>query len=257
MLVEQWLLWAGAGAFLLFGALSFVKIKKLPTYLAFGGCLCIIAALLLRWYDAGRAPWATLYETAALLALITGTAASYAYRRKVSASMYLALAGISILLLIFSALSWEASAPISPALESGWLLIHVPIVIAAYGLFTISFAASAAIIYFKVMGKGDDRVFQRLDKASYASAAIGLALLIVGIILGAIWAKAAWGAYWSWDPKEMWAFITAVVYGVYLLARKAGMKAEDAAYISILGFLSVIFTYIGVSYLIPGLHSYA
>jgi ABC-type transport system involved in cytochrome c biogenesis permease subunit len=85
----------------------------------------------------------------------------------------------------------------------------------------------------------------------------GLILLVSGIIIGAIWAKAAWGSYWSWDPKETWALITSITYAIYLSLRKAGMKNEDAAFISILGFLAVIFTYFGVSYLIPGLHSYA
>ncbi len=66
MLTEQWLLWIGAGGFLLFGISSLFRMKKWPTYVAFAGCLCIIAVLLLRWYTSGRAPWATLYETAAL-----------------------------------------------------------------------------------------------------------------------------------------------------------------------------------------------
>lgn len=255
-MTEQWLLWAGAGMFLLFIILSFFKFRKLPTYLAFAGCVCIMATLLLRWYDLGRAPWATLYETSALLALVTGTAASYVYRRKASSAMYLALAAVTVALLAFSAASWEANAQISPALESGWLLIHVPIVIVAYGMFAVSFAASAGYILLKILGRGDARTFKQLDKASYIGAAIGLALLAVGIILGALWAKAAWGSYWSWDPKELWALITAIVYAIYLAARKLGMKAEDAAFISILGFLAVIFTYFGVSYLIPGLHSY-
>ncbi len=86
------------------------------------------------------------------------------------------------------------------------------------------------------------------------SAIAGLALLIVGIIIGAMWAKISWGAYWSWDPKETWALITAIVYAVYIVARSAGMKAENAAFISILGFISVIFMYIGLAYIIPGLH---
>jgi cytochrome c-type biogenesis protein CcsB len=213
--------------------------------------------MLLRWYTSGRAPWATLYETAALLSLVTGIAASYSYRQKEAPVMYLALALITLILLVFAALSWDAATALPASLESGWLLVHVPVVILAYGLFTVSFAASAGFIALKVMGKKDSKAIQRLDRASYLSAAAGLALLIFGIVLGAMWAKVAWGAYWSWDPKETWSLITAIVYAIYLFARLRGMKAEDAAFISILGFLSVIFTYIGVSYIIPGLHSYA
>ncbi len=257
MLTEQWLLWAGAGAFLLFAASSVFRMKKWPTYVAFAGCLCIIAVMLLRWYTSGRAPWATLYETAALLSLVTGVAASYAYRRKESRAMYLTLDAITLILLVFSASSWEEKAVISPALQSSWLLVHVPILILAYGMFAVSFAASAGFMVLRVLGKKDNVAFKRLDRASYMSAIAGLVLLIVGIILGAMWAKIAWGTYWSWDPKETWALITAAIYAVYLIARGMGMKAEDAAFISILGFISVIFTYIGLSYIMPVVHGSA
>ena len=256
MLTEQWLLWAGAGAFLLFAGASLSRMKKWPTYIAFAGCLCIIAVLLLRGYMSGRAPWATLYETMALLSLVTGVAASYAYRRKESRVMYLTLDAITIILLAFSASSWEEKAAIPTALQSSWLLVHVPILIFAYGMFAVSFAASVGFMVLRALGKKEMSTFKRLDRASYMSAIAGLALLIAGIVLGAMWAKVAWGAYWSWDPKETWAIITAIVYTAYLVARGTGMKAENAAFISILGFLSVIFMYIGLAYIIPGLHGY-
>jgi ABC-type transport system involved in cytochrome c biogenesis permease subunit len=254
MLTEQWLLWIGAGAFLLFAISSLFRMKKWPTYVAFAGCLCIIAALLLRWYMSGRAPWATIYETAALLSLVTGAAASYAYRRKESRAMYLTLDVITLILLAYSAISWEAKATISPVIQSSWLYVHVPVLIIAYGLFAVSFAASAGFMILRVLGKRDKKVFGRLDRASYMSAIAGLVLLIAGVILGAMWAKITWGTYWSWDPKETWALITAVIYAVYIGARGMGMKAENAAFISILGFISVIFMYFGLAYIMPGLH---
>jgi ABC-type transport system involved in cytochrome c biogenesis permease subunit len=117
--------------------------------------------------------------------------------------------------------------------------------------------ASAALIYLTLKGKCDTSTPGRLDKIAYLSVLAGLVLLIAGTNMGALWAKAAWGSYWSWDPKETWALITIVIYSLYAVLRLRGIKGEDAAYVSLLGFLSVIFTYIGVSYLIPGLHSYA
>jgi ABC-type transport system involved in cytochrome c biogenesis permease subunit len=116
--------------------------------------------------------------------------------------------------------------------------------------------AAVAYIYLHIKGKGRD-ILERLDRIGYRSALAGLALLIVGTVMGAIWAKAAWGSYWSWDPKETWALLTIIIYMLYAVLRWRGMKGEDAAYLSLLGFLAVIFTYLGVSYLIPGLHSYA
>jgi cytochrome c-type biogenesis protein CcsB len=256
--MEEWLLWAGAVMFSAF-ALSAVLMKKgkLPSYCSFAGCLPVIAALLLRWYSLGRPPWATLYETAAMLALATGVASAYCYRRKETPALYLPLAFITVLLLAFSALSWEADPSLSPMLESGWLLVHVPVVILSYAMFAIASVASAALIALKALNKGDEGTFKRLDSISYALIVAGVALLVPGIIMGALWAKAAWGSYWSWDPKETWALITAIIYAVYLVVRKIGMKPEDAAFVSVLGLISIIFTYLGVSYLIPGLHSYA
>jgi len=154
--MEELLLWAGAVAFFVF-ALSAALLKKgkLPSYLAFAGCLLVIAALLLRWHTLGRPPWATLYETAALLALATGSASAYCYRKKETPALYLPLAAIAIALLAFSALSWEPGPSTSPALESGWLLIHVPVVILAYASLSVASIASAAAIALKAMGRGD------------------------------------------------------------------------------------------------------
>lgn len=256
--MEELLLWAGAVLFSAF-ALAALRLKndKLPSYLSFGGCLLVIAALLLRWYTLERPPWATLYETAALLALATGIASAYCYRKKETPALYLPLAFVAVILLIFSALAWEASPDLAPALDSGWLLVHVPVVILAYAAFAVASIASAALIALKAGNRGDRRTFERLDTIAYNLIIAGVALLALGIVMGAIWANAAWGSYWSWDPKETWALITLVLYVIYLIIRKTGVKPEDAAFVAILGFLSILFTYVGVSYLIPGLHSYA
>ncbi len=97
-----------------------------------------------------------------------------------------------------------------------------------------------------------------LENIMYQSVAVGFVFLTIGIILGAVWAKYAWGGYWSWDPKETWSLITWLVYAAYLHARYIkGLKGKPLAYFTILGFLSVIFTYYGVNLIIPGLHSYA
>jgi cytochrome c-type biogenesis protein CcsB len=255
--MERWLLVAGAAMYCIFmlGAL-FLK-NRSSLYFSLAGCLFVMAALLLRWYSAGRPPWTALYETAALLALIIMLVAAYLYRKGDAPILYFPLAGLAVALLAFSALSWGDSAPLPSALDSGWLLVHVPVVILSYGMFAVSFAASAGFITLRMMKKGDESTFKRLDSISYAFIVAGLALLAAGIAMGSIWANAAWGSYWSWDPKETWSLITAAIYAAYLAARAAGVKGEDAAFVSILGFLAVLFTYFGISYLIPGLHSYA
>ena len=93
---------------------------------------------------------------------------------------------------------------------------------------------------------------------AYRSVCLGLLLLTVTIITGAFWAKKAWGNYWSWDPKETWSLVTWIIYAIYLHLRiMRGWKGKAAAIFAVIGFACVIFTYIGVNTLLPGLHSYA
>lgn len=97
----------------------------------------------------------------------------------------------------------------------------------------------------------------QLDDVTYKMIAIGWPLLTAGIITGAVWANSAWGTYWSWDPKETWSLITWFVYAIYLHARYVrGWKGSQMAVISAVGFLAVIFTYLGVNLVLSGLHSY-
>jgi len=96
-----------------------------------------------------------------------------------------------------------------------------------------------------------------LDEVTYKSIAVGFPLLSLGIITGAIWADSAWGTYWSWDPKETWSLITWFVYALYLHSRFVrGWRGRKTAALSVFGFISVVFTYLGVNLLLSGLHSY-
>ncbi len=97
----------------------------------------------------------------------------------------------------------------------------------------------------------------QLDDVTYRMIAIGFPLLTGGIITGAVWANSAWGTYWGWDPKETWSLITWFIYAIYLHARYVrGWKGSQMAVISAVGFLAVIFTYLGVNLVLSGLHSY-
>jgi len=96
-----------------------------------------------------------------------------------------------------------------------------------------------------------------LDELSYKAIAVGFPLLTLGILTGAAWANYAWGTYWSWDPKETWSLITWFWYAAYLHARfTQGWKGQRLAWLSVVGFGAVIFTYWGVNFVLSGLHSY-
>ena len=146
----------------------------------------------------------------------------------------------------------EISPPI-PALQSYWLVLHVTFSFIGEAFFTVAFVAS---IYFLAVKDEDKK--KNIDRVIYTTIGIGYPIFTAGaLIFGAIWAKKAWGAYWTWDPKETWALITWLTYTVYLhtrLIRK--MRGRFSAIVSIIAYLFTIFTFFGVNFLLSGLHSY-
>ncbi len=137
-------------------------------------------------------------------------------------------------------------------------------------IYKILGSASAGVVIALILGFAAGRGASRpgfvkrlpsldvLDEVSYRGVALGFPLLTIGIVTGAIWADKAWGAWWSWDPKETWSLITWLFYGGYLHTRLTwGWRGRHSAMISIIGLVVVLFTYIGVNYLLQGYHSYA
>jgi cytochrome c-type biogenesis protein CcsB len=103
----------------------------------------------------------------------------------------------------------------------------------------------------------ENKLAETLDNLSYRTLGIGFPLLTIGILSGSVWANEAWGSYWSWDPKETWAFITWLVFAIYLHTRiTKGWQGKKPAIIASVGFLTVWLCYLGVNLLGKGLHSY-
>ncbi len=141
-------------------------------------------------------------------------------------------------------------APLTPALKSPWLTVHVITAAVAYAAFTL--AAGLAVMQFF---KTDQAV---RDEYLHLLVGGGFTLLSSSIVLGAVWAEQAWGRYWSWDPKETWALLTWIIYALYLhLHRSREWRGSHARLLVIAGFILMLFTFFGVNYLLPGLHSYA
>lgn len=149
--------------------------------------------------------------------------------------------------------SSELQPPI-PALQSYWLVLHVTFSFIGEAFFTVAFVAS---IYY--LATKDEERRKNIDRIIYTTIGIGYPIFTAGaLIFGAIWAKYAWGAYWSWDPKETWALITWLTYTVYLHMRLIRrMRGKFSAIVSIVGYAFTLFTFFGVNYLLSGLHSYA
>ncbi len=216
----------------------------------------------IRWYISGHAPWSNSYETMVLLSW-SAVLGGLLFSRKsfISFSLATILAGV---VLFVSELNWmdPQITPLVPVLKSPWLMFHVAVLMVAYGFFGISCMISLTnLIVLAARGRNNRLMLEtRVDRLSIInemSLALGLALMMVGIFLGAIWANESWGRYWSWDPKETWALITGVVYAAVLHLRWLGKKNNLVFnLLAQLSFLTVLMTYFGVNYLLSGMHSY-
>ncbi|MCP4022489.1 MAG: c-type cytochrome biogenesis protein CcsB, partial [Desulfobacteraceae bacterium] len=152
--------------------------------------------------------------------------------------------------------------PLIPALKSNWLIAHVITCFLGYAGFAIAFGLS--IVYFvKPDNPRPDSFLSKLpswdmiDELTYQMIIFGFLFLTIGIITGSVWANSAWGTYWTWDPKETWSLITWFVYAIFLHLRlMRGWYGKKLAWVSIIGFMAVLFTYFGVNYVLSGLHSY-
>lgn len=207
-----------------------------------------------RWFEAGRAPFSNMFESLVLFAWAI-VAVYLALRVKLDIPALGAATALLAALTLAYASTYHDSAikPLMPALRSNWLTFHVLTCFLGYGAFAVAFAASIGFLVAK-----RPALAEAFDAATAKTISFGFLFLTVGIISGAVWANSAWGTYWSWDPKETWSLITWFIYAVFLHCRfMRGWKGKRAAWISVIGFASVLFTYFGVNYVLSGLHSYA
>ncbi len=221
------------------------------------------AALICRGIGAGRLPMTNQYEFATSFAWGI-CLVSLIFILKFHFPVLGTFASPVMFLIIgYAAMQSKDVHELMPALKSNWLGFHVSTAIIAYGSFGVSFVLALIFLLREKISKGGflDRHIpdkEKLDLISYRSIALGLLFLTFTIITGAIWAERAWGSYWSWDPKETWSLITWIVYAIYLHLRiRKGYEGKAAAIFAAIGFVCVMFTYIGVNTFLPGIHSYA
>jgi cytochrome c-type biogenesis protein CcsB len=226
-----------------------------------------LGGVVARGLAAGRVPWGNMYEFSVTGALaVTGVYLAL-YRRFdlrwlgiVIAPVVLIALGTAVTLL------YRPTAPLVPALQSTWLVIHVSAAIISGGVFLLSNAvAGAYLVLDRYEERGGRPEWARripsldaLDQLAYRLIAFVFPLWTFSIIAGAIWAEAAWGRYWGWDPKETWAFITWIAYAAYLHARvTAGWRGKRAAWLSLLAGSTFLFNYVWVNIWGTGKHSYS
>jgi cytochrome c-type biogenesis protein CcsB len=212
-----------------------------------------------RWFIAGRAPFSNMFESMVLFAwALVVVYLALRVRRQIPV-LGAATALLAVLTLAYASTFETKIQPLMPALRSNWLTVHVFTCFLGYGGFAV--AALASVGYLIAARTGSTvkpEIALAFDTATAKTISFGFLFLTAGIMTGAVWANSAWGTYWSWDPKETWSLITWFIYAVFLHCRfMRGWKGKRAAWISVIGFASVIFTYYGVNFLLSGLHSYA
>ena len=247
---------------------AFIAVKKdamakVAVLLQLAGLALHTAALICRGVGAGRLPLTNQYEFATSFAWgLCLVSLIFVIRFKFPVLGAFA-APVTFLVIGYAAMQSREVHDLMPALRSNWLGFHVSTAIIAYGAFGVSFVLSVIFLLrdrMRASGFMDQHIPNRekLDAISYRSVALGLLFLSFTIVTGAIWAERAWGSYWSWDPKETWSLVTWIIYAAYLHLRlRRGWQGRAAAVFAAIGFVCVIFTYIGVNTWLPGIHSYA
>ena len=250
--------------------------------------LLIASQLLFRWSISGHFPISNLYES--LYFLTWGiTMGQLLIEREYQSPIIPSISiPIELLTVAFACFvlpeDLKLSSNLVPALRSSWLIMHVSVVMLSYAALIIGSLLSATVLFinkskplqirsssigiggFKISDNyplnnlADGIEFsnsEELDTLSYRSILIGFVLLTLGLISGAVWANEAWGTWWSWDPKETWAFISWLFYAAYLHMRiSKGWQGRKPAILASTGFLVVLVCYLGVNFLGIGLHSY-
>ncbi len=234
-----------------------------------------VGAVVTRALSVQRAPWGNMYEFSTTFAMVAvGVYLGLLVAKKNIRWLGLPLT-TTVLLDLGLAVSvlYTASDQLVPALHSYWLWIHVSCAIFCGAAMYVAAVSTLFYLfrdgYEQRLAEGRpagrfDSVLSRLpsaatlDKFGYRINATVFPLWTFTIVAGAIWAEAAWGRYWGWDPKEVWSFITWVAYACFLHARAtAGWKGRKAAYLALLAFACYLFNYYGVNILLSGKHSYA
>lgn len=230
------------------------------------------AGIGLRWVESyqmgiGHAPLTNMYESVVFFAwtiIALYLVIEWKFKTRAIGAFAVPFAFLAMAYASFSTNISKAISPLVPALQSNWLIAHVVTCFIGYAAFAV--AAGLGTMYLlknsRPSTSGNTLLdtlppLRVLDDITHKTMVFGFIWLSAGIITGAIWANSAWGTYWSWDPKETWSLITWFIYAVTLHARYTrGWDGTRIAWLALIGFISVIFTYYGVNFLLSGLHSY-
>ncbi len=243
------------------------KAGRIATAMMVLGFLLLFAGVIARGISAGRVPWANMYEFSITSALAF-TGAYLGVLRKYDLRWLGLLISLTVLIILGTAVTilYIPTAPLMPALQSPWLVIHVFAAMISGGIFLLANIVAGTYLYLDSMETKGPRSalaerlppLEVLDQLCYRLVAFVFPLWTFAVIAGAIWAEGAWGRYWGWDPKETWAFITWAVYAAYLHARvTVGWRGRRAAWLCLFAGSTFLFNYVYVNIWGSGKHTYS
>ncbi len=220
--------------------------------------------LIARWYISGHAPWSDAYESMIYVAWAT-MFFGLAFGRKSDLTIA-STAFVTSMILMVAHWNWmdPAIANLQPVLDSYWLMIHVAVIVASYGPFTLGMILGLVALLLMIFTNKNnkDRLLSKIKEITIINEmalTVGLVMLTIGNFLGGMWANESWGRYWGWDPKETWALISIMIYAFVIHMRLVpGLRGRFGFNLaSIIAFSSIMMTYFGVNFYLAGLHSYA
>lgn len=242
--------------FALLSLLRWKWMKKLSFTVLVLSFAALTLCLTLRWIISGYIPMTNGYETMLIMAWMIMLASLLVYRKfPIILTFGLLLSGFLLLVSHLGQMDPKIT-PIMPVLSSPLLSVHVSCVMMAYGLFSITFMCG---IYALIVRKIDEKKSDEMHLISQLFLYPAEFLLTAGIFIGAIWANVSWGRYWGWDPKEVWALITMLIYAIPMHSTSLAWMRKPSHYhwYMVVAFLAVLITYFGVNFFLGGLHSYA
>lgn len=244
---DAFLYFALPAAALWLGAVVFIFLNKsgrLFEILALGGTAVFLAFVVSYWIGIERPPMRTMGETRLWFSLFISAIGYVTYRvwrYKYIFAFYLVMAVVFTCINIFK--PEIHSKALMPALQSYWFVPHVTAYMLSYAMLGAATIMGIALIVKKQQDEAN--MLRSMDRLVY----VGFGLLMLGMLMGAVWAKEAWGHYWSWDPKETWAFITVAAYLIYIHLRLQNGKVRVSLWVLVFSFLMLMVTWKGVNYL--------
>lgn len=229
------------------GIAIYVFRREIGEWLMLGGILIFAAFIVGLWIGQERPPMRTIGETRLWYSFFLSIVGFVTYKHW-KYKWLLSFSGL--MAIVFTCINIFKpeihSKNLMPALQSYWFVPHVTVYILSYAM--LAAATIASFIQLRRLNRGnpDNQLYQLMDNLVY----VGFGFLMLGMLMGCIWAKEAWGHYWSWDPKETWAFVTAAAYLVYIHLRLQLFPPRLTLWMLPISFVLLLITWIGVNYLL-------